>query len=122
MYIKIGDIVGESKDSKHGGEIDVLAWSWGMSQSGTMHVGGGGGSGKVNIQDLSVVHVTSGTHSTTIEDDVTVYAGATILGGDTVIGQGSTIGGNVWLTHSVPPNTTVILEAPSQRYVGGRAE
>ena len=58
----------------------------------------------------------------TIEDDVTVYAGATILGGDTVIGQGSTIGGNVWLTHSVPPNTTVILEAPSQRYVGGRAE
>jgi serine O-acetyltransferase len=58
----------------------------------------------------------------TIEDDVTVYAGATILGGDTVIGQGSTIGGNVWLTHSVPPNTTVILEAPSQRYVGGRSE
>ncbi|MEZ4649553.1 MAG: type VI secretion system tube protein Hcp [Candidatus Eisenbacteria bacterium] len=54
MFIKIGDIVGEAKDSKHGGEIDVLAWSWGMSQSGTMHVGGGGGSGKVNMQDLSV--------------------------------------------------------------------
>jgi serine O-acetyltransferase len=39
----------------------------------------------------------------TIEDNVTVYAGATILGGDAVIGHGSIIGGNVWLTHSVPP-------------------
>jgi len=41
-----------------------------------------------------------------IEDDVVIYAGATILGRIT-IGQGSTIGGNVWLTHSVPPNSTV---------------
>jgi len=54
MFIKIGDIVGESKDAKHGGEIDVLAWSWGLSQGGSMHVGGGGGSGKVSVQDLSV--------------------------------------------------------------------
>jgi len=38
-----------------------------------------------------------------LENDVVVYAGATILGRIT-IGQGSTIGGNVWLTHSVPPN------------------
>jgi serine O-acetyltransferase len=48
-----------------------------------------------------------------IEDDVTIYAGATILGGDTVIGRGSTIGGNVWLTHSVAPGTTVLLDKPS---------
>lgn len=54
MFIKIGDIKGEATDSKHGKEIDVLAWSWGMSQSGTTHMGGGGGSGKVNVQDLSV--------------------------------------------------------------------
>jgi serine O-acetyltransferase len=52
----------------------------------------------------------------TIEDDVTVYAGATILGGDTVIGRGSTIGGNVWLTRSVPPGTTVVLDSPSLRF------
>ena len=38
----------------HEDEIDVLAWSWGMSQSGSMHVGGGGGSCKVNIQDVSL--------------------------------------------------------------------
>jgi type VI secretion system secreted protein Hcp len=54
MFIKIGDIKGESRDTKHAGEIDVLAWSWGMSNSGTTHMGGGGGSGKVNVQDISI--------------------------------------------------------------------
>lgn len=53
MFMKLGDIKGESVDSKHKEEIDVLAWSWGMSQSGTTHMGGGGGAGKVNVQDLS---------------------------------------------------------------------
>ena len=57
-----------------------------------------------------------GQRHPTIEDDVTVYAGATILGGDTVIGRGSTIGGNVWLTRSVPPGTTVVLDTPSLRF------
>lgn len=41
-----------------------------------------------------------------VEDDVVIYAGATILGRIT-IGKGSTIGGNVWLTHSVPPGSHV---------------
>jgi serine O-acetyltransferase len=53
----------------------------------------------------------------TLEDHVTIYAGATILGGRTVIGQGSTIGGNVWLTRSVPPGTTVVLDNPSLRFI-----
>jgi len=56
MFIKIGDIKGESRDHAHQDEIDVLAWSWGMSQSGTTHMGGGGGSGKVSVQDLSFTH------------------------------------------------------------------
>ncbi len=47
-----------------------------------------------------------------IEDDVVIYAGATILGGDVTIGKGSVIGGNVWLTESVPPNTTVYNSTP----------
>lgn len=51
----------------------------------------------------------------TIEDDVVIYAGATILGGDTVIGRGSVIGGNVWLTHSVAPETRVVQERPKLR-------
>jgi type VI secretion system secreted protein Hcp len=53
MFIKIGTEAGESKDKTHAGEIDVLAWSWGMSNSGSAHVGGGAGAGKVNVQDLS---------------------------------------------------------------------
>jgi type VI secretion system secreted protein Hcp len=53
-FLKIDDVKGESQDAKHKGEIDVLAWSWGMSQSGSMHVGGGGGSGKVSVQDIHV--------------------------------------------------------------------
>lgn len=48
-----------------------------------------------------------------VEDNVTIYAGATILGGDTRIGHGSVIGGNVWLTHSVPPDSIVTNAAPS---------
>jgi type VI secretion system secreted protein Hcp len=53
MFMKIGDLKGESVDDKHKDEIDVLAWSWGMSQSGTTHMGTGAGAGKVNVQDLS---------------------------------------------------------------------
>jgi type VI secretion system secreted protein Hcp len=53
IFIKIDDVKGEAQDKTHEGEIDVLAWSWGMSQSGTMHAGGGGGGGKVSVQDLS---------------------------------------------------------------------
>jgi type VI secretion system secreted protein Hcp len=52
MFIKIDGIKGESVGD-HKEEIDVLAWSWGMSQSGSMHLGGGGGAGKVSVQDLS---------------------------------------------------------------------
>ena len=43
----------------------------------------------------------------TVEDNVVIYAGATILGGETIIGHDSVIGGNVWLTKSVEPYSTV---------------
>src|SRR3954454_15495468 len=46
------DLKGEAKGLAD--QIDVLAWSWGASQSGTMHVATGGGSGKANVQDLSI--------------------------------------------------------------------
>lgn len=48
-----------------------------------------------------------------VEDDVTIYAAATVLGRVTV-GRGSVIGGNVWLTHSVPPNSRVSQAEPLQ--------
>jgi len=57
LFPDAAGIVGESqdKDTKFNKKaIDVLAWSWGMSNSGTAHMGGGAGAGKVNVQDLSV--------------------------------------------------------------------
>jgi type VI secretion system secreted protein Hcp len=54
--LKLGDIKGESKDATHKGEIDVLSWSWGVSQTGSMGHGGGGGAGKANFADLSIMH------------------------------------------------------------------
>jgi type VI secretion system secreted protein Hcp len=53
MFIKIGDIKGEAQDASHKDEIDVLTWSWGASQSGSVHAGSGGGAGKASFQDLS---------------------------------------------------------------------
>jgi type VI secretion system secreted protein Hcp len=53
MFIKIDTVDGESRDKVHKKEIDVLAWSWGISNSGSAHVGGGAGAGKANIQDIS---------------------------------------------------------------------
>jgi serine O-acetyltransferase len=43
----------------------------------------------------------------TVEDHVIIYSGATILGGDCIIGHHSIVGGNVWLTKSIPPGSTV---------------
>lgn len=51
----------------------------------------------------------------TIEDRVIIYANATVLGGLTVIGHDSVIGSSVWLTRSVDPHTTVVLEKPKLR-------
>ncbi|HYZ71955.1 MAG TPA: type VI secretion system tube protein Hcp, partial [Chthoniobacterales bacterium] len=54
MFLKINGVDGESKDKAHSKQIDVLAWSWGLSNTGSAHVGGGAGSGKVNVQDISI--------------------------------------------------------------------
>ena len=51
----------------------------------------------------------------TIEDSVVIYANATVLGGLTVIGHHSVIGSSVWLTRSLEPRTTVVLEKPKLR-------
>jgi type VI secretion system secreted protein Hcp len=74
MFLKLDKIDGEARDKTHKGEIDVLAWSWGLSQSGTTHMGGGSGAGKASFQDISITkyvdkasvtlmeHVATGTH------------------------------------------------------------
>lgn len=64
--------------------------------------------------------IREGKRHPTLEDDVVVYAGATILGGKTVIGEGATIGGNTWVTHSVAPESRVIIQPPEQRIDSGK--
>ena len=56
MFLKLDGIKGESLDAKHKGEIEVLSFSWGMSQVGSS--GAGGGSGKVSVHDISITKVT----------------------------------------------------------------
>ena len=58
-FLKIDGIPGESADAKHKDEIDALAFSWGVSQSGPTGPGGGGGAGKAVFDDLLVVARTS---------------------------------------------------------------
>jgi len=80
--LEIKKIPGESQDKKHPNTIEVTSWSWGVSNPGSMGVGGGGGTGKSTLQDL---HFTShmGKASTLlaqfcatgehITDEVTLY-------------------------------------------------
>jgi type VI secretion system secreted protein Hcp len=56
IFARIAGIKGESVDAKHKDEIDVLSWSWGVSQSGSMPHGGGGGSGKATFADFVFSH------------------------------------------------------------------
>ena len=55
VVLVIDGIKGETqiREFKSDGGIDILAWSWGMSQSGTTHVGPGAGSGKVAVNDIT---------------------------------------------------------------------
>jgi type VI secretion system secreted protein Hcp len=55
MFLKIDGVKGESVDHKHADSIDVISFSWGMAQSGTAHSGPGAGSGKVKVQDITVL-------------------------------------------------------------------
>ena len=52
IFAKIGDIKGESADAKHKDEIEVLSFSWGVTNGATI----GAGAGKATFQDLSIVH------------------------------------------------------------------
>lgn len=53
FHLQIKEIPGESPDDKHKGEIEILSFSWGLSNAGTFSTGGGGGAGKANFNDIS---------------------------------------------------------------------
>jgi type VI secretion system secreted protein Hcp len=57
IFAKLGDIKGESLDAKHKDEIEVLSWSWGVTNPADFKgVGGGAGAGRPSFHDLSFMH------------------------------------------------------------------
>src|SRR5215469_11589175 len=54
MFLKLDGIKGSSADGKHKGEIDIDSFAWGMAQTGSGHRSSGSGSGKVDIDDITV--------------------------------------------------------------------
>lgn len=79
MYMKIEGANGESKDANHKDWTDIMSFSWGASQPGSMATGGGGGQGKASFNDLNVLaridkaapavmkHCASGKHLSKVE-------------------------------------------------------
>lgn len=72
-FIKIGDLKGESQDSKHKDWIDVLSWNWGMANAGSGQRGGGSGTGKGDVQDF---------HFTKTVDTSSTYLAQRLMRGD----------------------------------------
>jgi type VI secretion system secreted protein Hcp len=56
IFAKLGDIKGESIDDKHKDEIEVLSFSWGVTNAGGGVATGGAGAGKATFRDLAIVH------------------------------------------------------------------
>ncbi len=56
IFAKLGDIKGESLDDKHKDEIEILTWSWGVTNAAPKVAGGGGAAGKASFHDLSFTH------------------------------------------------------------------
>jgi type VI secretion system secreted protein Hcp len=54
MFLELDGVKGESVDKAHKGKIDILAWQWSLSNSGTFHNGSGGGAGKAQFTDITV--------------------------------------------------------------------
>ena len=54
-FLKLDGIKGESQDSKHKGEIDILSFRWDTAQTGSHATGGGGGTGKVQFSAIHFV-------------------------------------------------------------------
>jgi len=56
FHIKFDGVEGESSHKDHKGEIEILAWSWGVNQASSANSGGGSGKGKANAQDFHFTH------------------------------------------------------------------
>jgi type VI secretion system secreted protein Hcp len=54
-HIKFDGVDGESTHKDHKGEIEVLSWSWGVSNASQV-AGGGSGKGKASPGEFNIVH------------------------------------------------------------------
>ena len=55
-FLKLSDgIEGESTDSNHKTEIQIMSWSWGASQVSSVAGTGGSGAGKADLSDFSIM-------------------------------------------------------------------
>jgi type VI secretion system secreted protein Hcp len=55
IFVKLGDIKGESLDNKHKDEIEILSWSWGVTNGLTV-AGTGAGQSRASFHDFSFTH------------------------------------------------------------------
>jgi type VI secretion system secreted protein Hcp len=55
-HIKFDGVEGEATHADHKGEIEVLSWSWGLSNQGGS-VGSGSGKGKADPGEVSFLHL-----------------------------------------------------------------
>lgn len=53
-FLELEGVKGESRDDTYKGKIEILSWSWGMANTGSAQFGGGGGAGKVQVNDLAI--------------------------------------------------------------------
>lgn len=54
VFLTLDGIEGESQDAALSKQMQLMSWSWGLSNDGNFHMGTGGGSGKVAVQDITV--------------------------------------------------------------------
>ena len=83
-------IKGESTSKDYEDHINVLSWSWGLSNSGTTHSGTGGGAGKASFQDISLtkfIDIASPTLYTRVADGVYIAKGTLTVTATGATGQ-----------------------------------
>jgi type VI secretion system secreted protein Hcp len=68
ITLKLGKIQGESVVTKHEKEIDVLEWSWGLTQSASAHVATGAGSGSADVRDLTITKYVDAASPTLLQE------------------------------------------------------
>ena len=57
MFFRIGEIKGESHDSRHKDEIEVVSWAWGLTNPANASSGGGAATGRASFQDITFTHL-----------------------------------------------------------------